>query len=294
MEKDFKLGVFCGIGAYFLWGILPAYWKMLSAVSALEILASRFIWSVVFVGLILAVTGKLQVFFRETRLVFSTLKTGTAMIAAAVVIAFNWGIYIWAVEDGRILETSMGYYINPIVSVLFGMIFLKERLGRLQKMAVACACIGIGIMLVKNGYFPWVSVGVAGTFAFYGLLKKIIPVAAITSIMLETLLISPIALAYIYYLNRAGISAYIDADPLRFALLAGSGVATATPLLLFTRCAKLLPLKMVGFLQYISPTISLLLGVFVYGENFSSTHLLAFGWIWTGLVLFTWEQVKKE
>ncbi len=293
MGKDFKLGVFCGIGAYFLWGILPAYWKMLSAVSALEILASRFIWSVVFVGLLLAVTGKLQLFFRETRLVFSTLKTGTAMIAAAIVIAFNWGIYIWAVEDGRILETSMGYYINPIVSVLFGMIFLKERLGRLQKMAVACACIGIGIMLVRNGYFPWVSVGVAGTFAFYGLLKKIIPVAAITSIMLETLLISPIASAYIYYLNRAGTSAYIDADPLRIALLMGSGIATATPLLLFTRCAKLLPLKMVGFLQYISPTISLLLGVFVYGENFSSTHLLAFGWIWTGLVLFTWEQVKK-
>ncbi len=293
MGKDFKLGVFCGTGAYFLWGILTAYWKMLSAVSALEILASRFIWSVVFVGLLLAVTGKLQLFFRETRLVFSTLKTGTAMIVAAIVIAVNWGIYIWAVEGGRILEISMGYYINPIVSVLFGMIFLKERLGRLQKMAVVCACIGIGIMLVRNGYFPWVSVGVAGTFAFYGLLKKIIPVAAITSIMLETLIIFPAALGYIYYLNRAGISAYIDADPLRVALLMGSGIATATPMLLFTRCAKLLPLKMVGFLQYISPTISLLLGVFVYGENFSSMHLLAFGWIWTGLVLFTWEQVKK-
>ncbi len=294
MEKNFRLGIFYGLSAYFLWGILPVYWKMLSGVSAFEILASRFIWSTVFVGLLLAVTGKLQVFFRETYLVFSTLKTGATMIAAAITIAFNWGIFIWAVEDGRILETSMGYYINPIVSVLFGMVFLKERLDGLQKIAVGCACIGIGIMLVKNGSFPWISLGLAGTFAFYGLLKKIIPVAAMTSIMLETLLISPIALGYVYYLNSVGISAYIDADPLIMVLLMGAGIVTPTPLLLFTGCAKLLPLKMVGFMQYVSPTISLLLGVFVYGENFSSAHLLAFGWIWAGLALFTWGQLKTK
>ncbi|MCD7974639.1 MAG: EamA family transporter RarD [Phascolarctobacterium sp.] len=294
MEKNFRLGIFYGLSAYFLWGILPVYWKMLLGVSAFEILASRFIWSMVFVGLLLAVTGKLQVFFMETYLVFSTLKTGAAMIAAAITIAFNWGIFIWAVEDGRILETSMGYYINPIVSVLFGMVFLKERLDGLQKIAVCCACIGIGIMLVKNGSFPWISLGLAGTFALYGLLKKIIPVAAMTSIMLETLLISPIALWYVYYLNIVSISAYIDADPLIMVLLMGAGIVTSTPLLLFTGCAKLLPLKMVGFMQYVSPTISLLLGVFVYGENFSSAHLLAFGWIWVSLALFTWGQLKTK
>ncbi|MCD8174743.1 MAG: EamA family transporter RarD, partial [Phascolarctobacterium sp.] len=234
MEKNFRLGIFYGLSAYFLWGILPVYWKMLSGVSAFEILASRFIWSMVFVGLLLAVTGKLQVFFMETYLVFSTLKTGAAMIAAAITIAFNWGIFIWAVEDGRILETSMGYYINPIVSVLFGMVFLKERLDGLQKIAVGCACIGIGIMLVKNGSFPWISLGLAGTFTLYGLLKKIIPVAAMTSIMLETLLISPIALWYVYYLNIVSISAYIDADPLIIVILMGAGIVTSTPLLLFT------------------------------------------------------------
>lgn len=292
MEKNYRLGIFYGLSAYCLWGILPVYWKLLETVSAFEILANRFIWSAVFVFFLLAITKKLKIFAEETRFIFSTVKNACTMVAAAIIISFNWGIFIWAVESGRIVESSMGYYINPLVSVLFGMIFLKEKLDKLQIIAVLCAFIGIIIMIVKNGSLPWVSVSLAITFASYGLLKKIIPVSALTSIMWETILITPVALGYLYYLASDNICTYQSGNMLLTGLLMGAGIVTATPLLLFTSGAKLLPLKIVGFLQYISPTISLFLGVFVYGESFTATHLLAFGCIWLGLLFFTWSQIK--
>lgn len=294
MDKNYRQGIMYGLGAYCLWGILPIYWKLLQHVSALEILANRFIWSAVFVFFLLLVTGKFKVFLSETAAVFSKFKTGTAMLAAAVTISFNWGIFIWAVEAGRIVESSMGYYINPLVSVLFGMVFLREKLDKLQWTAVICAVIGIAIMLVKNGSLPWVSVSLAFTFALYGLLKKIIPVSAMTSIMLETLLIMPVAIGYLYFLSTSGDCTYQSGDLLTISVLIGAGAVTATPLLLFTSCAKLLPLKIVGFMQYLSPTISLFLGIFVYGEVFTSTHMLSFGCIWLGLLFFTWSQIRLK
>lgn len=294
MDKNYRQGIMYGLGAYCLWGILPIYWKLLQHVPALEILANRFIWSAVFVFFLLLVTGKVKVFLSETTAVFSKFKTGTAMLAAAVTISFNWGIFIWAVEAGRIVESSMGYYINPLVSVLFGMVFLREKLDKLQWTAVICAVIGIAIMLVKNGSLPWVSVSLAFTFALYGLLKKIIPVSAMTSIMLETLLIMPVAIGYLYFLSISGDCTYQSGDLLTISVLIGAGAVTATPLLLFTSCAKLLPLKIVGFMQYLSPTISLFLGIFVYGEVFTSTHMLSFSCIWLGLLFFTWSQIRLK
>lgn len=294
MDKNYRQGIMYGLGAYCLWGILPIYWKLLQYVPALEILANRFIWSAVFVFFLLLVTGKVKVFLSETAAVFSKFKTGTAMLAAAVTISFNWGIFIWAVEAGRIVESSMGYYINPLVSVLFGMVFLSEKLDKLQWTAVICAVIGIAIMLIKNGSLPWVSVSLAFTFALYGLLKKIIPVSAMTSIMLETLLIMPVAIGYLYFLSISGDCTYQSGDLLTISVLIGAGAVTATPLLLFTSCAKLLPLKIVGFMQYLSPTISLFLGIFVYGEVFTSTHMLSFGCIWLGLLFFTWSQIRLK
>jgi len=294
MDKDYKLGVIYGLGAYLMWGVLPIYWKLLHEVPALEILASRFIWSAVFVGLLLCLMGKLQMFIEETKGVFSTWKTGLTMLAAAITISFNWGIFIWAVEDGRIVETSMGYYINPLVSVLFGMLFLGERLNKMQVIAVICACIGIGVMIVKNGSLPWVSVSLAATFAFYGLLKKIIKVNALTSIMLETLILSPIAIGYLLHLSSNGGNSYEISGAGTIALMMGAGAVTATPLIFFTNCAKLLPLKMVGFMQYLAPTISLLIGVFMYGEAFTFTHAIAFGCIWTGLAFFICSQLQTK
>ena len=293
MDKQYKLGVFYGLSAYIIWGVLPIYWRQIQHVDAMEILASRFIWSAVFVFLLLLGTGKLKVFVEETKAIFSTWKTSICMLLAAITISFNWGIFIWAVEVGRIVETSMGYYINPLVSVLFGMVFLREKLDRLQTIAVVCAAVGIGVIIVKNGSLPWVSVSLAATFALYGLLKKLIKAQALTSIMLETLLISPLMVYYLYYLSQQGGNVYQSCDTRTLCYLVGAGVATATPLLFFTGCAKLLPLYMVGFMQYIAPSITLLIGIFIYGEAFTFTHALAFGCIWLGLVFFTVSQLRR-
>ena len=274
MDKNYRAGIFYGLGAYLLWGVLPIYWKLLQHVEAMEILASRFLWSVVFVCFLLVVTGKLQTFVQETKAIFSTSKTACCMVLAAIMISFNWGIFIWAVEAGRIVETSMGYYINPLMNVLFGVVFLRERLDKLQIAAVVCAVLGIGVIIVQNGGLPWVAMTLPLTFASYGLL------------------ISPLAAGYLYYLSTQGGNVYQVCDTQTLLLLAGAGVVTATPLLLFTACARKLPLKLVGFLQYIAPSITLLLGVFVYGEPFTSTIATAFGCIWLGLVLFIWSQIR--
>lgn len=290
---NYRLGIFYGLGAYLLWGVLPIYWKLLQHVEAMEILASRFLWSAVFVFLLLLATGKLNIFMQETKVIFSTKKTACCMVLAAIMISFNWGIFIWAVEAGRIVETSMGYYISPLMNVLFGVVFLRERLAKLQIAAVSCAAVGIGVIIVHNGGLPWVALTLPLTFAFYGLLKKIIVAQPMTSILLETLLISPLAAGYLYYRSINEGTVYQSCDMNTLLLLAGAGAVTATPMLLFTACARKLPLNIVGFLQYISPSISLMIGVLIYGEPFTGTTAAAFGCIWAGLALFIWSQIRR-
>lgn len=290
---NYRLGIFYGLGAYLLWGVLPIYWKLLQHVEAMEILASRFLWSAVFVFLLLLATGKLNIFMQETKAIFSTKKKACCMVLATIMISFNWGIFIWAVEAGRIVETSMGYYISPLMNVLFGVVFLHERLSKLQFAAVGCAAVGIGVIIVHNGGLPWVALTLPLTFAFYGLLKKIIVAQPMTSILLETLLISPLAAGYLYYLSINEGTVYQSCDMNTLLLLAGAGAVTATPMLLFTACARKLPLNIVGFLQYISPSISLMIGVLIYGEPFTSTTATAFGCIWAGLALFIWSQLRR-
>lgn len=290
---NYRLGIFYGLGAYLLWGVLPIYWKLLQHVEAMEILANRFLWSAVFVFLLLLATGKLNIFMQETKAIFSMKKTACCMVLAAIMISFNWGIFIWAVEAGRIVETSMGYYISPLMNVLFGVVFLRERLAKLQIAAVSCAAVGIGVIIVHNGGLPWVVLTLPLTFAFYGLLKKIIIAQPMTSILLETLLISPLAAGYLYYLSINEGTVYQSCDMNTLLLLAGAGAVTATPMLLFTACARKLPLNIVGFLQYISPSISLMIGVLIYGEPFTGTTATAFGCIWAGLALFIWSQIRR-
>lgn len=290
---NYRLGIFYGLGAYLLWGVLPIYWKLLQHVEAMEILANRFLWSAVFVFLLLLATGKLNIFMQETKAIFSMKKTACCMVLAAIMISFNWGIFIWAVEAGRIVETSMGYYISPLMNVLFGVVFLRERLAKLQIAAVSCAAVGIGVIIVHNGGLPWVALTLPLTFAFYGLLKKIIIAQPMTSILLETLLISPLVAGYLYYLSINEGTVYQSCDMNTLLLLAGAGAVTATPMLLFTACARKLPLNIVGFLQYISPSISLMIGVLIYGEPFTGTTATAFGCIWAGLALFIWSQIRR-
>lgn len=292
--ENYKQGIFFGLAAYVLWGILPVYWKALELVSPFEILSSRFMWSCVFVFLLIIFQKKWPLFTKEVKQVFSNVKTGAAMVAAGITISFNWGTFIWAVNNGHIVETSMGYYINPLVSILFAVVFLRERLDKMQLAAITCAFIGVASMVYSFGKIPWVSLTLAFTFALYGLLKKILPVSALTSIMLETLLITPLALVYEYSLWQQGVSFYASGNLQVIMMLTGAGVVTAIPLLLFTAGAKLLPLKIIGFLQYISPTLTLLIGVFVYNEAFTASHLLAFGWIWAALLLFIVSQLRSN
>lgn len=292
--ENYKQGIFFGLAAYVLWGILPVYWKALELVSPFEILSSRFMWSCVFVFLLIIFQKKWPLFSKEVKQVFSNVKTGAAMVAAGITISFNWGTFIWAVNNGHIVETSMGYYINPLVSILFAVVFLRERLDKMQLAAITGAFIGVASMVYSFGKIPWVSLTLAFTFALYGLLKKILPVSALTSIMLETLLITPLALVYEYRLWQQGVSFYASGNLKVILMLTGAGVVTAIPLLLFTAGARLLPLKIIGFLQYISPTLTLLIGVFVYNEAFTASHLLAFGWIWAALLLFIVSQLRSN
>lgn len=292
--ENYKQGIFFGLAAYVLWGILPVYWKALELVSPFEILSSRFMWSCVFVFLLIIFQKKWPLFAKEVKQVFSNVKTGAAMAAAGITISFNWGTFIWAVNNGHIVETSMGYYINPLVSILFAVVFLRERLDKMQLAAITCAFIGVASMVYSFGKIPWVSLTLAFTFALYGLLKKILPVSALTSIMLETLLITPLALVYEYSLWQQGVSFYASGNLQVIMMLTGAGIVTAIPLLLFTAGARLLPLKIIGFLQYISPTLTLLIGVFVYNESFTVSHLLAFGWIWAALLLFIVSQLRSN
>lgn len=292
--ENYKQGIFFGLASYVLWGFLPVYWKALELVSPFEILSSRFMWSCVFVFLLIIFQKKWPLFTKEVKLVFSNVKTGAAMAAAGITISFNWGTFIWAVNNGHIVETSMGYYINPLVSILFAVVFLRERLDKMQLAAITCAFIGVASMVYSFGKIPWVSLTLAFTFALYGLLKKILPVSALTSIMLETLLITPLALVYEYSLWQQGVSFYASGNLQVIMMLTGAGVVTAIPLLLFTAGARLLPLKIIGFLQYISPTLTLLIGVFVYNEAFTASHLLAFGWIWAALLLFIVSQLRSN
>lgn len=292
--ENYKQGIFFGLAAYVLWGILPVYWKALELVSPFEILSSRFMWSCVFVFLLIIFQKKWPLFAKEVKQVFSNVKTGAAMVAAGITISFNWGTFIWAVNNGHIVETSMGYYINPLVSILFAVVFLRERLDKMQLAAITCAFIGVASMVYSFGKISWVSLTLAFTFALYGLLKKILPVSALTSIMLETLLITPLALVYEYSLWQQGVSFYASGNLQVIMMLTGAGVVTAIPLLLFTAGARLLPLKIIGFLQYISPTLTLLIGVFVYNEAFTASHLLAFGWIWAALLLFIVSQLRSN
>lgn len=292
--ENYKQGIFFGLAAYVLWGILPVYWKALELVSPFEILSSRFMWSCVFVFLLIIFQKKWPLFTKEVKQVFSNVKTGAAMVAAGITISFNWGTFIWAVNNGHIVETSMGYHINPLVSILFAVVFLRERLDKMQLAAITCAFIGVASMVYSFGKIPWVSLTLAFTFALYGLLKKILPVSALTSIMLETLLITPLALVYEYSLWQQGVSFYASGNLQVIMMLTGAGIVTAIPLLLFTAGARLLPLKIIGFLQYISPTLTLLIGVFVYNEAFTASHLLAFGWIWAALLLFIVSQLRSN
>ena len=286
-DNDQIIGVVSALGAYFLWGILPVYWKMIHDVPATEVLAHRILWSLVFMLLILIVTKGMRLFIQECGRIIVNPKQGFGIIMAAILISINWCTYIWAVSENRIVEASLGYYINPLVSVLLGMGILKEKLSLWQKFSFFLAGIGVMIMAINFGGIPWVSLVLAISFALYGLCKKMVNVGAITGITVETAISSPIALLYVGYLQVQGVSAFSVHFTSVSLLLMGAGIVTAVPLILFAKGANRLPLSLLGFIQYISPTISLLIGIFMYHEPFTTGHFVAFSFIWSALILFS-------
>ncbi|MCP8969166.1 EamA family transporter RarD [Ectobacillus ponti] len=287
-QSQERKGMVYAAGAYVVWGVLPMYWKLVDNVAAEEILANRVVWSFVFMLLVLAGSRRLGDFGRQAKALLRQPKPFISLIIASLLISVNWFIYIWAVNNNHIIEASLGYYINPLVSILLGTVVLRERLSFWQYVSVLLAAAGVGVLTWNYGSFPWVSVTLAVSFALYGLAKKLTNFDSMVGLTFETLVITPIAL--IYLLMQGGGSFGTEV-PLSL-LLMGAGAATALPLLYFAMGAKLIPLSMIGFLQYIAPTISLGLGVFLYHEHFTHTHLIAFSCIWSALVLFSFANTR--
>ncbi|GAK01707.1 LOW QUALITY PROTEIN: RarD protein [Geomicrobium sp. JCM 19055] len=293
-QQQVVLGVIGSLLAYFIWGLLPLYWKLTEEVGALETLAHRVVWALLFMLILLIITRQLQATTKEIRLIFKKRKTAIAITAAAVFISINWFVFIFAVNSDRVIEASLGYYINPLMNVLLATVFLKEKLSRNEIIAVAFAFVGVVIMTVYYGYFPWAAFVLALSFCIYGLIKKLVPIGVLTGLTIEHLLVAPFALIYLFYVYTFGEStASYTQSPTLTLILLGSGIATALPLLLFAYGAKRITFSVIGILQYVAPTLMLIIGVFIFQEPFSSVQFMSFVMIWLGLLIFTTSRMQS-
>jgi len=288
-----RRGYILGLTAYIIWGLFPLYFKAMQDVPALEIIVHRALWSAVF-GALLLMVWKHPGWLRE---LLANPKRFAVLGLSGVLIASNWLVYVWAVNDGRMLEASLGYYINPLVNVLLGMLILGERLRRLQWLAVTLAALGVLQQLWQVGSIPWVSLVLALTFGFYGLIRKQAPVAALPGLVVETWLLLPVAIGWLL-LNPVAMSAQADFWGTPEALwLIAAGPITLVPLVCFNAAARHLPYTTLGFLQYLAPTLVLLQAIFLFGEHFDPSTLLAFICIWAGLAVYSvdaWLTLRKR
>lgn len=285
------MGGLAALGAYFLWGVMPIYWKLIVGASSEEVLAHRIIWSFVFMVIILLVTKNMKPLAADIIELISARKRLYIIIGASLVITLNWYIFIWSVDHGHVVQASLGYYINPLVSVLLGIIFLKEKLSMWQLVSFFLALVGVLMMTIQAGVFPWISLSLALSFGLYGLLKKVVHLRAMTGLTIETAIVTPLALIYLLIFDPSG-EPFHTSTPGLALLLAGAGIVTAIPLLLFAVGANRISLTMIGFFQYIAPTLMLILGTLVYHEPFDREHLLSFFMIWVSLILFTLSKTK--
>lgn len=293
MLDNERQGVIWAIGAYLVWGVLPIYWKWLGHVPSGEILTSRVLWAFVFTLLFVVVMRNSKLLLGDIHTLWLNQKAFWSLFFASALISANWFLYIWAVNHNHLVETSLGYYINPLISVLLGIFFLKERLTAAQKLAFVIALIGVIILTISYGRFPWLAFALAISFAIYGLMKKTIPLDAVRGLTIETLFIVPFALIYYIYLFVTNQAIMFHSDLQTDLLLVLTGLATAVPLVLFAKGAQRIPLYMIGFLQYIAPTSMLFLGVIIYGETFNAIDFLSFSLIWLALILFTVSKVME-
>lgn len=281
------LGLMYAGSAFLIWGLSPVYWKALDAVPPLEIIMHRVVWSFLFLmGLIL-----LQ---RRQNEFLAVLKNGRMLLTlmfTAIIVSANWLLYIWAVNNNYLIEASLGYYINPLVNVVLGLVFLQERLRKPQILAVLLAAGGVMYLTISYGQFPWISLTLAVSFGFYGLIRKVAPVGALVGLAVETMLLSPPAVIYLIYLNSQGADTILRVSLKLDLLLIGCAPLTAAPLLFFTLGAKRLYLSTLGLMQYIGPSGMFLLALFYYNEPFSTAQIWTFALIWAALVIYSTDSV---
>ncbi|MFM1885314.1 MAG: EamA family transporter RarD [Pseudomonadota bacterium] len=280
-------GVTAAAAAYFIWGLFPLYWALLAAVPTWQLVAHRVLWCAVAVWLYLALRHDLS-WWRG-------LSRGVAwrLLASGALLSVNWGVYVLAVVSGHVVETSLGYFITPLVNVLFGVLLLRERLGRLQWLAVACAAIGVGWLTWALGSLPWIALALALSFGAYGLLRKITVIDPVHGLAVESSLLLPPCVALLLWSAWQGTGVFLRQPWELDALLVAGGVVTAVPLVLFASGARRVPLTVLGFLQYIAPVVALLLGVFWFHEPFGRVQWVAFGFIWLALALFSADGLRR-
>lgn len=276
-----RRGTAFGVTAYLFWGLFPLYWPLLEPAGALEILAHRVVWSLAFVAALLWLRP------RSVRALPRDRRRLSLLTGAAFAIAVNWGVYIWGVNHHHVVETSLGYFINPLVTVALGVVVLGERLRRTQWIAVGIAAVGVVVLTVDSGRPPWIALTLAVSFGAYGLVKKVVGVGAVEGLVVETSVLTPVALGYLLALGAAGDGTFSGHGAGHALLLAGAGVVTAVPLLAFATAAAAVPLSRLGLLQYLTPTLQFLLGVLVRHEPLPAGRLLGFVLVWCALVVFT-------
>ncbi len=293
MEKDqTKKGIVTALVTYVIWGLLPIYWNFLDVFRADIVFSHRIIWSFVFILLYIMLTGQRGDFIREAKAIINNKKAFFAILGASLVIGLNWLVFIWAVQNGHVIQSSLGYYINPLMSVVLGVVILKERLSKVQQLSVLLAAIGVLYLTMTYNVFPWISLILATTFAIYGLLKKIAQLNATFSLMMETAVLAPFALLYLW--SQFGLNLGFHEDLTANILLLFTGIATAVPLLLFGVAVLYIPLSLVGIIQYLSPTLMLIIGVVLYKEAFTIHHLITFICIWISVTLFVLSGLKQD
>lgn len=289
-KLSYNQGIIYALGCYVAWGLFPVFWKAVTGVPAVNVLAHRIVWSFVFLFVWVLLTNR-QTFISYVKQPRILLRLGLA----GFVISANWGIYIYAVTSNHIVEAGLGYYINPLVNVLLGYIFLKERLAIMQKIAVVLALIGVTYFTISYGQFPWISLLLATSFGLYGLLKKKAKLESMPALTVETMMVFPFALAFLFYSAESSMAIpFFPSSGITCLLLIVSGLVTAIPLFWFGKSAQVIPLSTLGFIQYVSPTLQLLLGIFVYGEAFSMEYLICFFFVWAGLIFYTISILKGK
>jgi chloramphenicol-sensitive protein RarD len=272
------------LSAYLLWGLLPLYLKLVAHIPAIEVVAHRIVWSVPVAGVVLLLLGRTA----DLKAALRSPKALTMAALTASLITLNWGTYVWAIAADRAVETSLGYYINPLMSVVMGALFLGEKFTRAQRAAVALAALAVLLLTIEGGGLPWVSLVLALSFALYGFFRKTLPIGPSQGFFLEVLILSVPAFFYLVWLQLTGEAHFLPSEPGNMALLMGCGPATAVPLLLYGFGAKLLRLSTIGIMQYIAPTMVFLIAVFAFGEPFDSVRAFAFTLIWVALAIYSW------